>query len=106
MKHARTFTTPAQLDCLWSFLQGMGGHHTVLMSNAEQKHTGTWASQSKHFVTKQSKYLNTHEVEQLTKPDIVLHCHFAEQIHNLNINLLTSDKLALEEPAKELFQAK
>lgn len=76
------------------------------MSSAEHMHTGTRASQSKLFVTKQSKYLNTHEVEQLTKLDTILHCHFAEQIHNLNINLLTCDKLALQEPAKELFQAK
>lgn len=31
----------------------------------------------KCFVTEQSKYLNTLEVEQLTK-QTVLHCHFAD----------------------------
>lgn len=51
------------------------------------------------------QYLNTHGIEQLTKPDTILHCHFAEQICNLN-NFLTSDNLALEEPGKELFQVK
>lgn len=74
------------------------------MSSIEQN--AYWYWQSKHFVTKQSKYLNAHEVEQLTKPDIVLHCPFAEQIHNLNINLLTSDNLALHETGKVLFQVK
>lgn len=78
----------------------------MLVSSVEQMHTGTWASQSKYFVTKQRKYLNTHEVEHLTKPDTVSHCHCANQIHNLNITLLTSDNLALEEPGKVLFQIK